>query len=257
MRHLLLADSPNQGQCDKIVSELKVWTNSVDVSKETQTSNTQLLNQMRKFEEDIIIYSIKTKNFEELENAYKRLRFYNEDLASLLSRSENQERIAAIYLLYLLSFNRFSDFHIELEKISEELQQNQFILFPIKLEQWIAIGSYSNVLEAKKKSPLTYFNVFLERILETLRYEISRSAEKAYERISLAEAQKMFLLNSSQELKGFIQQEENHGKEKGIEWKIEGNYLHFIPIEEDSNKLAFTKGIPDILSYANELEKIV
>jgi 26S proteasome regulatory subunit N12 len=133
-----------------------------------------------KFEELLIIYSVKTKNFEELENSYKRLRFFNEELQRVNSVSENQDKIAAIYLLYLLSFNRyikykmtyicrFSDFHIELEKISEEHQKNQYIQFTIKLEQWLTIGNYSHVLQSKKNSPLAYFNVFLERIFETLR----------------------------------------------------------------------------------------
>jgi SAC3/GANP/Nin1/mts3/eIF-3 p25 family. len=134
-----------------------------------------------KFEELLVIYSVKTKNFDELEKAYKRLRFYNEDLAKVINPSENYDKIAAIYLLYLLSFNRyislrfelnpwrFSDFHIELEKIPEELQKNQYIQFTIKLEQWLTVGNYSNVLQSKKNSPLAYFNVFLERIFETIR----------------------------------------------------------------------------------------
>jgi hypothetical protein len=62
------------------------------------------------------------------------------------------------------------------------------------------------------------------------RYEIARSAEKAYNKLSLAEAQKIFLLNNAQELKSYVQQEEKNYKEKGLNWKIEGDYLHFIPV---------------------------
>jgi len=67
-----------------------------------------------KFEELLVIYSVKTKNFDELEKAYKRLRFYNEDLAKVINPSENYDKIAAIYLLYLLSFNRYISLRFEL-----------------------------------------------------------------------------------------------------------------------------------------------
>ncbi len=73
---------------------------------------------------------------------------------------------------------RFSDFHIELEKLSEELKDSQYIRFTINLEQCLAVGSYSNVLQATKNSPFQYFNVFLERILETLRYFIVNIKER-------------------------------------------------------------------------------
>lgn len=254
---LVQADAPNQAQCEKIITELKVLSSSNDIVENAASLDKKTIEESRKFEELLVIYSVKTKNFDELEKAYKRLRFYNEDLAKVINPSENYDKIAAIYLLYLLSFNRFSDFHIELEKIPEELQKNQYIQFTIKLEQWLTVGNYSNVLQSKKNSPLAYFNVFLERIFETIRYEVSRSAEKAYTKLSLSEAQKMFMLNSPQELKAYVQQEEKNASEKGIKWKIEGDYLYFVPVQEDTNKLAFANGITDILNYTNELERIV
>lgn len=139
-------------------------------------------DRLGRFEELLITVNIKTKNFEEFENAYKRLRVYNEDLHHLLPKSQELDRITALYLLYLLSFNRytlifpgiinrnrFADFHTELEKVSQEDQQNQYIKFAITLEQALAVGNYSSLFESRKKSPLPHFNVFLDRILETIR----------------------------------------------------------------------------------------
>jgi hypothetical protein len=40
----------------------------------------------------------------------------------------------------------------------------------------------------------------------------------------------MFMLNSPQELKAYVQQEEKNASEKGIKWKIEGDYLYFVPV---------------------------
>ena len=201
--------------------------------------------------------SIKTKNFDEFENAYKRLKVYNEDFSQFLPRSTELSEMTALYLLYLLSFNRFADFHTELEKVSDEEQQNQYIKFAIKFEQSLTVGNYSNLFESRKNSPLAYFNVFLDRILETIRHEIARSAEKSYDYLYLDGALKVFLLNTQEELNQFIVRERKNGEQNGVEWNVENNQLRFIRLEEDQNKFAFANGIPEILNYAQELEKII
>lgn len=48
------------------------------------------------------------------------------------------------------------------------------------------LGNYRKVFELKKKSPLDYFNPFLNRISETVRIEIAKSAEKAYSQLSIS-----------------------------------------------------------------------
>ncbi len=39
------------------------------------------------------------------------------------------------------------------------------------------------------------------------------------------------MLNSPQELRSYVQQEEKNAIEKGIQWRIESDYLHFIPVQ--------------------------
>jgi 26S proteasome regulatory subunit N12 len=254
---LAQAETVNESQASKIITELKIWSNSIDVTQESLNKNSELLGALRRFEELLINVNIKTKNFDEFENAYKRLKVYNEDLAHLLPKSQELDRIVGLYLLYLLSFNRFADFHTELEKVGEADQQNQYIKFAITLEQSLAVGNYSNLFESRKKSPLAHFNVFLDRILETIRHEIARSSEKAYDNLQLDGALKVFLLNSRDELNNFIQQERKNGEQNGIEWRVENNQLRFIRLDDDQNKLAFANSIPDVLNYAQELEKII
>lgn len=65
-----------------------------------------------------------------------------------------------------------------------------------QLEKQLAIGNYSEALRSKNKSPSGYFNLFLDRIFETIRVEIAKSAETAYESLSLSEATKLFNLES-------------------------------------------------------------
>jgi len=254
---IVKADNVTASQVEKIITELKIWSNTIDLTQESLNKNSELLIALRHFEELLISAGIKTKNFEEFENAYKRLRVYNEDLAHLLPKSQELDKITALYLLYLLSFNRFADFHTELEKVSDLDQQNQYIKFAIILEQSLAVGNYSNLFESRKTSPLPTFNVFLDRILETIRYEIARSAEKAYDYLYLEGALKVFLLNSKEELNAFIQKEKKNGEQNNVEWVVENNQLKFNRLEDTQNKLAFANSIPEILNYAQELEKII
>lgn len=64
---------------------------------------------------------------------------------------------------------RFADFHTELERVSAQDQQNQYIKFAITLEQSLAVGNYSDLIESRKHSPEPSFNVFLDRINDTIR----------------------------------------------------------------------------------------
>jgi len=81
----------------------------------------------------------------------------------------------------MIKENRFADFHTELEKVGEEDQQNQYIKFAITLEQSLAVGNYSNLFESRKKSPLPHFNVFLDRILETIRFKRFSDSELTFD----------------------------------------------------------------------------
>jgi len=68
------------------ISDLKIWSNSVEMS--LQNPDPKILAEQRDFEELVIFYSIKTKNFEELENGYKRLRLFNEGFGNLKKSDE-------------------------------------------------------------------------------------------------------------------------------------------------------------------------
>lgn len=63
-----------------------------------------------------------------------------------------------------------------------------------KVQKNINTGNYRRVFQLKKDSPLDYFSPFLNRISETVRFEIAKSAEKAYSELSVSEALKIFQL---------------------------------------------------------------
>ena len=59
------------------------------------------------------------------------------------------------------------------------------------------------MIECKEKVPLSHFNVFLDRIIETIRFETARSAEKAYESLNLNDCVKLFHLSSVNEVRAY------------------------------------------------------
>jgi 26S proteasome regulatory subunit N12 len=123
--------------------------------------------------------------------------------------------ILGLYLLYLLSYNKISEYHTEIELIPVEEQQNVYIKVPVSLEQHFVEGSYNKILTQKQNVPLDAYHFFINKFVDAIRYEIARSAERAYESLSLRDVQRMFMINNQQEMQGFIAS--NSGKE-GVEW---------------------------------------
>lgn len=97
----------------------------------------------------------------------------------------------------------------------------------------------------------------MERISDTIRNEIAVSAEKSYQSLSLKEAAEVFQIQNESQFNKFLDVEKEKGFDRGYNWTIDGNRLHFKPIQEAQSHLAFANGIPDMMGYAQELDKIV
>lgn len=54
--------------------------------------------------------------------------------------------IVGLYLLYLLSYNKISEYHTEIELIPIEELSNVYISVPVSLEQHFVEGSYNKIL---------------------------------------------------------------------------------------------------------------
>ena len=57
----------------------------------------------------------------------------------------------------------------QLELLGEEERANEAIAFPIRLEQYLMVGSYNQVLEAKASMPNASFDFFMALLLDTVR----------------------------------------------------------------------------------------
>ena len=88
----------------------------------------------------------------------------------------------------------------------------------MSLESYFVEGSYNKILISKQNVPMKAYQFFIDKFVDAIRYEVARSAEKAYESLSIKTMGDMFMLKNNDELMLFIQQ--NNMKDDD-EWNID------------------------------------
>lgn len=205
--------------------KLELAKNGLLVPKKN-ISNTADLLVTRDILEKGIFTSIHLRNEAEFSRLISQIHpFFFSKTASgaTLPPSENQYKIIALYLLLLLSKNEIAEFHTELETLAtlgsnddsadaplleELLKTNVYLRYPVDLERWLMEGSYHKVWKAitdPTSVPAPEFGILAESLLFTVRDEIARSAESAYEFLPIDNARHLLYLQSDEELIAFAE----------------------------------------------------
>ncbi|KRX07168.1 hypothetical protein PPERSA_00078 [Pseudocohnilembus persalinus] len=245
-------------QTRQLIQQNKIATLSFDYLNQTEIKNinSEELKAARLFNELNVLYSIGVKNYEEFERAITKLRVFYENFGQL-QPSQDQNQFIALYLLYLLSFNKMGQFHTYLELLPISDLQNKYIKFVLDLERSISVGNYKDVLNSKQNSTLPQFSLFLERIIHTVRYEIARSAEKSYKKLQVQDVVQIFNLSGPQEVEQFVLSQVEPARDNGFIWVQDKDVIYFNPITQENTKIDFKAIISKSLHYADELEKII
>lgn len=160
-----------------------------------------------------------------------------------------------LYLTYLLSFNYITEFHTELELIPYEWRSNKSVSFSIRLEQYFMEGNYKQVSAAKELAPGPQFAFFVNRIVDTIRYEIAASIETSYQQLNLSSVLELLKLANEEELRRFL---ENFSKREGTyEWVITAQRVEIRSTSQDVKEIPKWELISQAVGYAVELERIV
>lgn len=173
--------------------------------------------------------------------------------ASGVSDSDRKCHILGLNLMYLLVDNRLSEFHSELELLSEKEANSQFVNFPINLERQLMVGIYDEVLDAGLNVPHPSYQFFMDNLLQTVRDSIADCIEVSYKTMKLKDVKVMMKFETEQELLDYIQ-------ECRDDWIINGEELCFQPPPSGTNvatDIPSMKLISQSLSYATEMERIV
>jgi 26S proteasome regulatory subunit N12 len=140
---------------------------------------------------------------------------------------------------------------VQLELIGHAERQFEAIAFPVRLEQYLMVGAFNQVLAAKTSMPSPSFALFMAAIVETVRGNIAECAQVAYASLSLTVAQQLLMLESRDDLLAFI----GHSH---ADWVVDGDLILFNPpVGAKSTELPSMRLISEALGYATELERIV
>ncbi|XP_020595801.1 26S proteasome non-ATPase regulatory subunit 8 homolog A-like, partial [Phalaenopsis equestris] len=202
--------------------------------------------------EHAVVLSVKTEDQDAFERDFFQLKPFYTDTCGLIPPSPQEYPILGLNLLRLLAQNRIAEFHTELELLSPTALENPCIKHAVELEQSFMEGAYNRVLSARKSVPHESYVYFMDLLAKTVRDEIAGCSEKAYDSLSVADAKKILMYTSDQELQDYISEEHP-------EWEIKNGFLFF----QKAKELQPHKEIPSLqlinqtLSYARELERIV
>ena len=245
-----------------ILKNLKIFTlsfKSLPPSKEKPiTAEFELAREVNELEMELSCICKNERAFELSYLQEKPFYFdYIKDQNILPKQSDKYLYYVGLYLLFLLSNNRTTDFSTELELLDNKDKDNPYIKVSLDIEQFIVEGNYSHMAKLKNSTDDNY-NYYLNKFDDTIRYQIARSMEKSYENLKWDNAMQLLMLKNENDLNEFIrQQNENPREDREIIWKREGDKIKFIPINENKASIPAYRIFNDSLLLGIETERIV
>jgi 26S proteasome regulatory subunit N12 len=171
-------------------------------------------------------------------------------LYAFLKTTPRKTHVLGLNLMHLLVENRLSEFHAELELLSETEASSTFVSFPINLERELMVGIYDEILNVKVPDPS--FQFFVDNLMQTVRDSIADCVEVSYKTMKIVDAMTMMKFDNEKELLEYIE-------ECRDDWIVDGDTLCFQPPPSGSkaSDIPSMKLIAQNLSYATEMERIV
>ncbi|KAJ2591949.1 regulatory particle non-ATPase [Coemansia sp. RSA 1722] len=250
-RAALNAANPDLETIRTRLSQLKVGLVQITAqsAQVAQDSSFQLLK--RSILEMGAEFSIKTGDISGFERYLAQLESFYFDNQLGLSESKVMYPLIGLNLLRMLSENLIADFHTALERIDlEQLQNNQFIVHPVKLEQALMEGSYKKVWQARSEVPTPEYLFFMDILMSTIRNEVASCVEKSYTSLPFADAKTVLFFTSMDELLNFAKQHQ---------WVVSPSEkrITFPKTAENTRLFQGENIMKQNLAYAQELERIV
>lgn len=193
--------------------------------------------------------NVRLLKLDEFHRFYSQLQqfYFDDNVLEKLPESHDASKIVALQLLAALARGDVTSFHAQLEFLGfrlTDLEQDQYLSYPIKLDRWLMEGSYQkawDLLDAGSKIP--EFDVFNDTLRNALRDEIAKSTELAYDSIPLSNVKALLFFSSEKDAEQFVLQ-------KG--WSITKSIVNFPKVESEVDDMELDAG--DELSKDNTLE---
>jgi 26S proteasome regulatory subunit N12 len=165
--------------------------------------------------------------------------------------SPRKAHVTGLNLMHLLVDNRLSEFHSELEWLTEAEASDPLCSFPISLERQLMVGIYDEVLQ--KQVPEQSFQFFMDHLLQTVRDSIADCIEVSYPSLKLVDCASMMKFDTGvAELQEYIQEYRD-------DWMVQDDKLTFqpAPTAATAEDIPSMQWIQQSLAYATEMERIV
>jgi hypothetical protein len=271
--------SHNYQQSTSLLSKAKIALLNINALIPQEKTSRKHLQLARETLELGAIISIRLKDTVSFTRYFQQLQpFYSLPESTLPKEGGNASKVTGLYLLLLLSEGDYAGFHTLLETLevaaaqdSKKLEDDQYIQYPIRLEQALMEGSYDRVWGETKKErvPSEEFGLFtevcytyitlneyvanlLQILIGTIRKEIASCSERAYPSIPVSDAKSLLFLDSEGSVVKFAEE---------CGWVVKDSRIYFPQQEDDylSKDIVVTSDqvIENTLGYARELEMIV
>lgn len=217
--------------------------------------------------------SVFVLDFDSFQNYFTQLRGFYFSSNATLSKSENKAKLISLYLLILLSQGDVTKFHSELEYLDKHipnLEDDELLSYPIKVDRWLMEGLYQKAWELLETGlSIPEFSVFNKTLMTAIRDEIAHSTEMAYPELPLSSIKALLFFSSEKEAEEFalergwnvansvvkFDQEDDPAEEEEeneIDDGFEDDKLHMSRAAKSQLKV-----IENTLDYAVNLESIV
>lgn len=250
----LIKDLSNRVQTNDIdggktvLTQLKIWMLDLSAGDATPESVSLAAAAL----ELGVLLSVADGDLDAFARNISQLKPYYSALRSSAPPAERKCHVLGLNLMNLLVDNRLSEFHAELELLTEEEAGTPYVSFPITLERQLMVGSYDEVLDAGSNVPDPSYGFFMDNLVETVRDSIADCVEVSYKSLRLTEAAKMMKFDAVDELREYV-------AESRADWIVEGDELTFQPppMGRKAVDIPSKSLISQSLTYALELERIV
>jgi 26S proteasome regulatory subunit N12 len=159
-----------------------------------------------------------------------------------------------LFLLYLISNNRITEYHFELEYLNLIELMNNDISFVIEVEHSISEGNFNKLLYLHQTNTNRNYIFYLKKLSSSLKFQIAKSAEKSYSSLTLKEVLSLLMINNEKELESFI----NLNKRKSnINWIIQDGKVFFIENNIEKKTVPSERILNKSVDLAIEIERII
>ncbi|KAK3617481.1 regulatory particle non-ATPase [Elasticomyces elasticus] len=254
----------NLQQAPQLLSKAKLGLLHIQALVPSSDTTPQHLHIATSVLEHGALLSIRLKDTEAFTRYYQQLQpFYSlpHDRWQRDKRPSNQSKVTGLYLLLLLSVGDYAGFHTVLEGLEmssgkKQIEKDELIQYPVRLEQALMEGSYDKVWGETKgeRVPSAEFAVFSEVLINTIRSEIASCSERAYPSLPISNAKNLLFLDSEGAVIQFAQARGWVAKEGRIYFPQQE--AEALAAEKDVMSSSNTV-IENTLGYARKLETIV